>query len=98
MQYDFVVVSGAARGIDTKAHEGALTKGKTIAVLGCGLDIAYPPENKQLLQKIAQNGAVISEYPWQASPKPGNFPARNRIITGLSKGILVVEAAKEVAL
>ena len=90
-----VVVSGAARGIDTAAHRGALRAGHTIAVLGCGIDYAYPPENKMLLQEIAANGAVISEYPPGTVPQPGFFPARNRIISGLAQGTVVVEAAEK---
>jgi DNA processing protein len=89
------VVSGAARGIDTAAHQGALTKGYTMAVLGCGVDINYPPENGKLLSQIAECGTVISEYPPGTSAHPGHFPARNRIINGLSRGIVVVEAAEK---
>jgi DNA processing protein len=88
------VVSGAARGIDTAAHQGALTKGCTIAVLGCGVDINYPPENHKLLDKIAECGAVVSEYAPGTIAHPGHFPARNRIINGLSRGVVVVEAAE----
>lgn len=88
------VVSGAARGIDKAAHEGALLSGNTVAVLGCGVDVAYPPENRKLLEAIAEKGAVISEYPPGTAPQAGFFPARNRIINGLSKGVLVVEAAQ----
>ena len=91
-QHGVSIVSGAARGIDTAAHEGALAKGSTVAVLGCGLDIVYPPENRVLLENILERGAVISEYAPGTPPMPGNFPARNRIISGMAKGTVIVEA------
>lgn len=87
------VVSGLARGIDTAAHLGALDGGlPTVAVLGCGVDVIYPPENEEVYHRIIQNGAVISELPVGATPYMGNFPVRNRIIAGLSLGLLVVES------
>ena len=89
------VVSGAARGIDSCAHRGALRAGRTAAVLGCGVDIAYPPENRRLIAQIIDaGGAVLSEYAPGTQPLPAFFPARNRIISGLSEGVLVVEAAR----
>ncbi|MBE6008331.1 MAG: DNA-protecting protein DprA [Lachnospiraceae bacterium] len=95
VQNGFTIVSGMARGIDSMSHRGAINGGgKTIAVLGCGLDICYPPENQKLMAKIEENGCLISEYPPGTQPYPGNFPPRNRIIAGLSMGLLVVEASK----
>lgn len=93
---DWCVVSGLARGIDSIAHEGALQgKGRTIAVLGTGINVVYPAEHALLYKQIAANGLLISEFPLHTSARPGHFPMRNRIIAGLSYGTLVVEAAKQ---
>ena len=95
-EFNICIVSGMARGIDSAAHIGALTaNGRTVAVLGCGLDIVYPGENKKLMDQIIENGAVISEYPLGAEPMPHHFPIRNRIVSGMSVGVLVVEASEK---
>jgi DNA processing protein len=87
------VVSGLARGIDGAAHAGALDAGgATVAVIGCGLDQAYPPEHRELQQRIAATGSVASELPLGTKPLPGHFPRRNRIISGLCAGVVIVEA------
>lgn len=94
-QADYVVVSGMARGIDTAAAEGALAapqKGGTIAVLGTGIDVVYPTENKALYEQIKERGLLVSEFPFGAKPQLAHFPRRNRIISGLSQGVLVIEA------
>jgi DNA processing protein len=94
-QRGLTICSGLARGIDSAAHRGALEAGgKTIAVLGSGLNYIYPRENKKMAQQIEKNGCVISEFPLGTSPSPQNFPIRNRVISGLSLGTCLVEAAE----
>ena len=91
-----VTVSGMARGIDSASHRGSLLKGgKTVAVLGCGADVVYPPENGALMQNIIENGMVVTEYPPGTPPIGKHFPVRNRLISGLSEGVVVVEAPKK---
>jgi len=90
------VVSGLARGIDTCAHRGALAgRGRTIAVMGCGIDVIYPLDNRKLHGEIVSNGAVVTEFPFGTEPDRPHFPARNRIISGMSLGVLIVEAGEK---
>jgi DNA processing protein len=90
------VVSGLARGIDTCAHRGALAgRGRTIAVMGCGIDVIYPLDNRKLHGEIVSNGAVVTEFPFGTEPDRPHFPARNRLISGMSLGVLIVEAGEK---
>jgi DNA processing protein len=89
------VVSGLARGVDSAAHRGALTSGRTVAVLGSGVDYIYPPEHKPLAAEIAKGGLIVSEYPPGTAPLPHHFPLRNRLISGLSLGVVVIEASEK---
>ena len=89
------IVSGMARGIDTAAHRGALARGGvTVAVLGCGVDVVYPSENRKLASEIGEKGLLISEFPMGAPAYPQNFPIRNRVISGMSAGVVIVEGAQ----
>jgi len=93
VNFGITIISGLARGIDTKAHIGAIkAKGRTIAVLGCGIDVYYPPENRNLYTEISNNGAIVTEFNFGSPPWAYNFPKRNRLISGLALGVLAVEA------
>ncbi len=95
-QAGFTVISGMARGVDSHGHQGCLNGGgSTVAVLGCGCDVIYPPENRILYEEIAKSGTIISEYQMGASPTPMNFPRRNRIVSALSDVVIVVEAREK---
>ncbi len=95
-RHGVTVVSGMARGIDSLAHKGAIQgRGRTIAVLGCGVDVIYPSENKNLFHQIMEHGAILSEFPMGSPPEAGHFPKRNRIISGLSVGVVIVQASAE---
>jgi DNA processing protein len=93
--HGFLVVSGLARGVDSAAHRGALTAGRTVAVLGSGVDRIYPPEHAGLACEIANAGLVLSEYPPGTPPLPFHFPMRNRLISGLSRAVVVIEATEK---
>ncbi len=94
-QAQLTIASGMASGIDTAAHKAVLAaKGNTVAVLGCGVDLVYPAENRKLASDLAVNGLLLSEFPMGAPPFPQNFPIRNRIISGMSAGVMVVEGAQ----
>ena len=94
--HGLVVVSGLARGIDSSAHKGALSssRGSTVGVLGCGIDVIYPKENRKIFAEIEERGAIISEFPMGTFPAPQNFPIRNRMIAGMARGVVVVEGAQ----
>ena len=95
-RHGVTVVSGMARGIDSLAHKGAIQGGgRTIAVLGCGIDVIYPSENRSLFRQIIEYGAILSEFPMGSHPEGGHFPKRNRIISGLSIGVVIVQAGAE---
>ncbi|MDI7260662.1 MAG: DNA-processing protein DprA [Thermodesulfobacteriota bacterium] len=95
-RHGVTIVSGMARGIDSVAHWGAISGGgRTIAVLGCGVDVVYPSENRNLFAKIIDHGAILSEFPMGSPPEGGHFPKRNRIISGLSIGVVVVQASEK---
>ena len=96
VQQGVTVISGLARGIDTVAHRAAVSAGgRTVAVLGSGVDVIYPPENRQLAEAIMEHGAIVSDYPPGTRPESANFPPRNRLIAGLSLAVVVVEAGRQ---
>jgi len=96
VQRGFAIVSGMAEGVDTEAHQACLeVGGKTLAVLGCGVDVIYPPRNRGLYQKILEEGLILSEYPSGTKPDRGHFPQRNRIIAGLTRAVIVTEAPEK---